>query len=355
VNIPITLPTAAHTVGPNDPADPQLEAALDIEFTTVINNAATSWFWLEEDDGWLYQYVNHVFSTTDIPEVQSISYGWSESDQCDIDGDECQKLGIDSAGYVDRVNTEFQKIGTRGVSIFVSSGDSGANGRTDPDCTLPYLKPDYPGCSPYITSVGATQFNDPEFNLQNPPPICSDQGYSCISGGTEVAVSFDHANFASGGGFSNYSPMPDYQQTAVKAYLASGVALPPATYFNASNRAYPDVSAVGSDVVIYQGGLIDVGGTSCSSPAFASIAALLNHFAKAKDNKPLGFLNPFLYQMASDDPTTFHDITVGDNKCTEDGCDSDCEGFLCTQGWDPVTGLGTPNVNNMINYIQKNL
>jgi len=310
---------------------------------------------LEEDDGWLFQYVNHMFSTVDIPEVQSISYGWSESDQCDIDGAECQKLGVKSDGYVDRVNTEFQKIGTRGVSIFVSSGDSGANGRTDPDCSLSYLKPDYPGCSPYITSVGATQLDKPVFKVPNPPPICSGHGYSCASGGTEVAVSFDHANFASGGGFSNYSPMPDYQSSVVSAYLMSGVKLPPASYFNASNRAYPDVAAIGSDVIIYQSGLLDVGGTSCSSPAFAAIAALLNHYAKAKDNKPLGFLNPFLYQMAATDATTFHDITVGDNLCTEDGCSSSCKGFLCTKGWDPVTGLGTPNVQNMINYVQNHL
>ncbi len=68
---------------------------------------------------------------------------------------------MDSHGFVSRVNAEFQKIGLRGVSIFVASGDSGANGRTDGDCSGPTLLPDYPASSPYITSVGATEVHNP--------------------------------------------------------------------------------------------------------------------------------------------------------------------------------------------------
>jgi len=149
--------------------------------------------------------------------------------------------------------------------------------------------------------------------------------------------------------------MPAYQKAAVTSYLSSGVALPPSTYFNASNRAYPAVAAIGSDVLIYQGRIEPVGGTSCSSPAFAAIATLLNHYSIAKSGKPLGFLNPLLYQIAAADPTAFHDITVGDNKCTEDGCSASCQGFLCAVGWDPVTGLGSPNTQALIDYINNNL
>jgi len=196
VNIKVIPVTAAHTIGPNDPTNPQIEAALDIEMVATVNPAATAWFWLEDGQGWLYQYVNHYFNTADVPQVASISYGWSESDQCDIDPDECQSLGVTSQGYVWRVNAEFQKIALRGLSILVASGDSGANGRTDPDCTLPYLKPDYPAACPFITSVGATQLNNPVYNLPSPlPPVCSGQGYACASGGQEVAVSYDVANF----------------------------------------------------------------------------------------------------------------------------------------------------------------
>jgi len=355
VAIAVTPVTTAHTIGPNDPTNPQIEAALDIEMVATVNPSATAWFWLEDGQGWLYQYVNHYFNTANVPQVVSISYGWSEADQCDIDSDECQALGVDSHGYVTRVNAEFQKIALQGRTIFVSSGDSGANGRTDPDCTLPYLKPDYPGASPYITSVGATQLNNPVASLPNPPPVCVGQGYACASGGTEVAVSFDVANFASGGGFSNVAPTPDYQKTAVAAYLKSGVALPPAGYFNTTGRGYPDVAALGNAILIDQGGVQPVGGTSASSPEWAAVASILNQYAIKKTGKPLGFLNPFLYQAAAACPQCFHDITVGDNICTEDGCSPGCQGFKCTKGWDPVTGVGSPNVQNLINYINTNL
>jgi len=317
----------------------------------TVDPAATAWFWLEDGQGWLYQFVNHFFNTATVPQVVSISYGWSESDQCEIDPDECQALGVDSEGYVARVNAEFQKIASRGLTVLVASGDSGANGRTDPECTLPYLKPDYPAACPYITSVGATQLNNAQTSLPNPPPVCSGQGYDCASGGQEVAVSYDVANFASGGGFSNYAPMPSWQKTAVTAYLNSGVQLPPASYFNATNRAYPDIAAIGNAVLIYQSGIQPVGGTSCSSPEWAAIVAILNQGAIKKSGKPLGFLNPWIYQTAAACSNCFHDITVGDNICTEYGCASSCQGFRCTTGWDPVTGFGSPNTANLINYI----
>jgi len=281
----------------------------------------------------------HVATVNNVPQVMSISYGWSESDQCEV-ATTCPSTG-GSAAYVALVNAEFQKIGARGVSMLVASGDSGANGRTDPDCSLPYLKPDFPAASPYVTSVGATQVDSPVYNLNNPPPICSGQGYSCVSGGNEVAVSYNHAYFASGGGFSNYATMPSYQRGAVQAYLQSNVQLPPSSYYNATNRAYPDVAAIGSDVLIYQQGVQDVGGTSCSSPEFAAVVAMLNNVAmKSSGNQPLGFLNPLLYKMAASQPNTFQDIVKGNNICTEDGCSSSCQGYYATKGWGPGHRLG---------------
>jgi tripeptidyl-peptidase-1 len=351
VAIKVLPVTAANTIGPNDPTNPQIEAALDIEMVATVNPSATAWFWLEDGQGWLYQYVNHYFNTANVPQVVSISYGWSEADQCDIDPDECQSLGVTSQQYVARVNAEFQKIAAQGRTILVASGDSGANGRTDPDCTLPYLKPDYPAASPYITSVGATQLDSPVANLPNPPPVCVNQGYSCASGGLEHAVSYAVANFASGGGFSNVAPMPSYQSAAVAAYLKSGVALPPVGYYNTTGRGYPDVAAIGNAVLIDQGGVQPVGGTSASAPEWAAVVSILNQASIKKNNKPLGFLNPWIYQVAAACKACFTDIIVGDNICTEDGCSAGCQGFKCTTGWDPVTGWGSPVVSQLINYI----
>jgi len=90
--------------------------------------------------------------------------------------------------------------------------------------------------------------------------------------------------------------------------------------------------------VIQSGSVEVVAGTSASTPTFAAVVSLLNQ-ARLKAGKPvLGFLNPWIYQVAASTPTAFFDVTVGSNP---DGC---CfKGFPCEVGWDPVTGVGTPN------------
>jgi len=263
-------------------------------------------------------------------------------------------MGVDSYGYAIRVNTEFMKAGVRGVSILVASGDSGTNGRTDPSCTVPALRPDFPACSPYVTSVGGTELVNGK-SLENPPAICSNFG-GCAGSGTEQAVSYRISNYASGGGFSNTGAMPSYQRDAVNAYLTSGVPLPPASYFNTSGRAFPDIAGLGHQCVVLQNGYWEgVGGTSCAAPIVASLFALLNQISLQKTGKTLGFLNPLIYQMYADDPTIFQDIVTGDNKCTEYGCASSCKGFQCTKGWDPVTGVGTPNFAKMTAYLNSHV
>ena len=64
-------------------------------------------------------------------------------------------------------------------------------------------------------------------------------------------------------------------------------------------------------------------------------------------------MNPLLYKMFADNPAAFNDITVGDNICTEAGCSRSCKGYYAAPGWDPVTGLGTPNYPTMLAYIEE--
>lgn len=157
-----------------------------------------------------------------------------------------------------------------------------------------------------MTSVGATQLS----------------GTS-----SETAASF------SSGGFSNYFGTPSYQSSAVKSYL-SAIGSTNSGKFNTSGRAYPDVSAIGTNLGIVVDNQVEgVDGTSCSSPVFASVIALINNQLASAGKSPLGFLNPFLYA----NPSAFHDVTSGSNP----GCNTN--GFSALSGWDPVTGLGTPN------------
>ncbi|KAJ6086305.1 hypothetical protein N7486_010586 [Penicillium sp. IBT 16267x] len=256
----------------------------------------------------------------DPPNVLSVSYGMAEAD-----------LPI---SYQQRQCNEFMKLGMRGVSVVVASGDSGVAGRNgDPtpnNClgeSGKVFAPDFPASCPYLTAVGATYL-----------PLGAK-----IQDHGEVAVT----RFPSGGGFSNIYERPSWQAQAVTDYFSK--AKPDYPYYESVNnnsfganggiynrigRGYPDVSAVGDNVIIYNKGLpTSIGGTSASAPVFASILTRINEERLAAGKSTVGFVNPTLYA----NPNAFFDITTGNNS----GCGT--AGFYAAEGWDPVTGLGSPN------------
>lgn len=115
------------------------------------------------------------------------------------------------------------------------------------------------------------------------------------------------ASFSSGG-FSNIFAQPSYQSSAVAGYLNS-IGSEYSGLFNRAGRAYPDISAQGVNVEIVlnvEGELVY--GTSCSSPIFASVIALLNDRLISANKSPLGFLNPFIYSTGA---SALNDITTG--------------------------------------------
>ena len=78
-----------------------------------------------------------------------------------------------------------------------------------------------------------------------------------------------------------------------------------------------------------------IAGTSCASPTFAGVVALLNDVRLQAGKPSLGFLNPLLYANAA----ALNDVTTGSTS----GCGFSGGGWPATAGWDAVTGLGTPN------------
>lgn len=190
------------------------------------------------------------------------------------------------------------------------------------------FSPSFPPTCPYVTAVGATQV-----------PTGTDIT-ALLASGTQPETASETVIY-SGGGFSNYFGIPSYQAGAVGAFLAD---YPPgygALQYNNSgtSRAYPDVSANGANyVVAVDGGFELVYGTSASSPVFGSIIALINNELVAAGKNPVGFINPTLYAY----PDVLNDVTEGSNQ----GCNTD--GFESQPGWDPVTGLGTPNYPAML-------
>lgn len=139
------------------------------------------------------------------------------------------------------------------------------------------------------------------------------------------------------------NPAASWQDKAVNDYFSIPWderydRYPPRGSFDSEGRATPDVSLLGEGYqVIVNGGVDSVGGTSASAPAFGGMVSLINEARLQAGMKPLGFLNPFLYQH----PEAFNDIVKGTNAIGR-GTGPVPFGFKCTKGWDPATGLGTP-------------
>lgn len=164
------------------------------------------------------------------------------------------------------------------------------------------------------------------------------------------------------GGFSNYFSRAWYQEAAVETYLNKYIS--PATkkyyepYTNFNGRGFPDISAhslTPDYQVIYDGQPSPSGGTSAATPVVAAIIGLLNDARFRVGKGPLGFINPWLYAIGF---TSLNDITGGGSI----GCNGvngqtgavipgggviPYASWNATVGWDPVTGLGTPNFEKL--------
>lgn len=349
MGVPYWTVPASRITGPYSPANPDTEATLDAQYMGAVSaEYIPNAYWTEED--WMYEWVNHLAATpsADIPNVFSVSWGWSESNQCYVDasGGAC---GTNSSStlYVQQTNAGFAAASARGITFLISSGDAGAHGKTDNYCSTNVTLPAFPASSPYVTAIGATQLVNATaipFTSAKSPFCQNNANVACASGGVEIVASTGTGSLiTSGGGFSNVAPMPAWQANAVATYLASGAILPGPGNFNPKGRAYPDISANGHNYVItIDGSNENVDGTSCSAPVWGGIVGLLNAQRVAAGKPVLGFINPLLYKLPALNAKALTDITVGSNLCTEAGCPSSCTGFGATKGFDAATGLGTP-------------
>ena len=116
-------------------------------------------------------------------------------------------------------------------------------------------------------------------------------------------------------------------------------------------RGFPDISFAGSSYSVFIGGIAySVSGTSASSPVAAGILSNVNAARMAVGKGSVGWVNPALYMNST---LFLNDITSGSNKCAATGggkfaLNCCAEGYSCTTGWDPVTGLGSINYGKMV-------
>jgi subtilase family serine protease len=255
----------------------------------------------------------------------------------------------------------FKNAQANGVTVLGSSGDGGvANDRKSPvsqgGSLIPYPTVEWPASDPLVTGVGGTYLCTKPTALTNEPRttyIKPGIGGKCgnawnATAAAEVAWTF------SGGGFSHVFARPSYQE----ALPVGSTPIPP------SARGVPDIAfqaSAGTGALVYlslppdgtgsnvgQTGWYDIGGTSLSCPQWAGLVAIADQM---NGGHGLGLINPALYKLANsaDYAADFFDIGhTGDATHPNDNGDRGVTGYPAGPGWDPVTGLGTPNAANLL-------
>jgi subtilase family serine protease len=337
-------PPNSHGTGLQDRNAWALETSLDVEWAHAIAPLA-----------------NIINVTTNPAETQGVQ-GFPtmmNAEQFVVDNHQAtvitQSFGATEEGFastqaLQHLRHAFVSAAANGVTMLASSGDGGtANSKKTPvpnPSTVPFPTVNWPASDPLVTSVGGTYLctnavtglgvdsADPPVNCQSNPGV------------REVGW------IDSGGGFSHVFARPGYQDV-----------LPAGSTPIGAMRGVPDIAYQASartGVLVYdtapgdaQGGLncpgggpcsagwYVVGGTSASSPQWAGLVAIADQIA----GHGLGQINPTLYQLAAGPNygTYFYDVTTGNNQA-----DPSIPGYPATTGWDPVTGLGTPNAATLV-------
>src|SRR5262249_19208567 len=233
-----------------------------------------------------------------------------------------------------------------GITILASTGDFGtANPMKDPPkhpVLIPYPSVSWPASDPLVTAVGGTRLCvNAETGLGvdtvNPPDSCGPDVNTL--GLRETAWPL------AGGGYSILFSKPAFQNTLPSGgtFVGSSVGAPPP---NVNMRGIPDIaydaSGATAVLVFLQGFWFAVGGTSTGPPQWAGLIAI----ADQMKGHNVGYINPALYQIASDPVKYANDFFDPLELCNQ--VDPSIPGYCASTGWDAVTGLGTPNAANLI-------
>jgi kumamolisin len=278
--------------GANSPSTPDSadgEVMLDIEVAGAIAPAAkiVVYFAPNTDQGFLDAITTAVHDSANQPSVLSISWGSAESTW--------------TSQALTNLDEAFQSAAAMGVTVCVASGDNGSSdGVNDGNNHV-----DFPASSSFTLACGGTTLQASNGHIVD-----------------EVVWNNQSAGGGStGGGVSDVFPPPTWQD-------GFGVPLPAV---QGGGRGVPDVSgdadpSTGYNILV-DGESAVFGGTSAVAPLWAALVARMNQ----KIGKPVGFLNPLIYAQAVE-TSGFHDVTQGNNG-----------NFSAAEGWDPCTGLGSPN------------
>ena len=287
--------------------DADVEVALDMDWVRATAPEAEMdlWWTPNVDTGWV-DFLAAVLDAPDArrPGVVSISWGMPED-------------GFSTSRRYDQTRQLFQSCALLGVTFVCASGDAGAADELPDDGWYDGQRHvDFPSVVPEVTSVGGTKL------------LPSGRGFA------ETAWNDGTGRGASGGGFSRLIAVPDWQKAAFAG--RKGV----------TGRGIPDVAAVASPdpglSIFVRGKWTAAGGTSVAAPIWAGLIARVNAERVAAKKARLGAANAALYAAARGASAPFRDVVRGDNSY------AGVSGFPAGKGWDPVTGLGTPDVVRLV-------
>jgi len=402
LNFAQNIPPGIYKVPANDPCGPQSWYQEETEDVEAVHEMAPGAFIL-------YVGVSCTDSTDTlgIPEIglydiidnrlaDIVSNSWTTFDP----------EGFAPPGLIQADDAEFMQAAAEGISVLFASGDFGDMSFTG------IASGGWPADSPWVTAVGGTtlalnasgeksEWGWGEWSTNLSSPVILDHFTKVTDSGLAGPFSFD---IGSGGGISFVEPQPFYQQGVVpsklsnQTYLSNGTPVPLAS----ARRVTPDISMdanpltgplIGETDAItgdpsYDHGCMKLslhtqycernqGGTSFSTPLFAGVLALVDEERLNNSLSPIGFANPALYSLTTGTADSsapiidvlppsspiavlrkyFHDPVVYVNSMNSapdpsgsgviEGADADYW-LLTSEGYDAVTGLGTPNVPSLI-------
>jgi kumamolisin len=206
-------------------------------------------------------------------------------------------------GEVRTQHQKFLRLAAVGVNVFVSSGDAGSNPDNTGHGGGGPLQPEYSSADTAVIGVGGTSL-----------VLAPNGGVTDETGWAD-----------GGGGKSSFFSRPVWQK---------GVGVPAGT-----QRLVPDVSLTADPneggFVFLNGQPQQFGGTSWSAPIWAGFCALINEARINANKPPLPFLPPLIYPLIG--TASFRDLVAGNNGAFDAGA-----------GYDLVTGIGVPNVKELI-------
>ena len=295
------------------------EIALDVEWAHAMAPGAAIDLYIGSNSS--QPLYDAVLAAVDNPSTNIISMSWAEPENDLASSASVAPVYGENYPWLDQV---LQEAAAVGITSLASSGDWGAYDQSFPQ-TSPYGGAMYPSTDPYVTGVGGTSLymNTTSGSLQFP--------YANATGtyGAETAWSWNNVyGWGTGGGDSTLFPRPEWQ---------TGLGV------SGEMRGAPDISwdadPLTGVLVFVAGGFYYFGGTSVGSPSLAGSLATLEQKAGQK----LGLINPTLYSILNNKTEyskAFHDVTVGNNNPNS-----------ASLGWDPLTGVGSPNLGELANFL----